>query len=123
MRNSLAFISLLLFAFFAKGFTESIPIKNAPLAELELLIGSTENLVKKQKAVKELLEHYLSLHDAYLKEMENKELLLKCAKIASEALERIKQERLSPLFEPSFLSEMTLFAKLASKPSIPKIDL
>lgn len=100
---------------------EAIPIKKAPFAELDQLIQSTEHLVEKQKALKNLLENYLALHNACLKEMENKQLLVRCAKVASDALETIKAERLSPLFEPTFLSEMALFAKLASKPSIPKI--
>jgi hypothetical protein len=95
-------------------------LQKTALDELQVLINSTEALVQKQKALLQLLQEYLNLHDAYLKDTENRELLLKTAKIASQALETIKKERLSYLFEPSFLSEMTLFAKLAGRPSIPK---
>lgn len=90
--------------------------------ELDALIASTEGLVAKQKSLKETLEKYQSLHDEYIEDMDNKALLLKCAKQAHIALELIKNERLSMLFDSSFISEMTLFAKLAAKPALPKLD-
>lgn len=100
---------------------DSIPLKESPLRDLDALIESTERVCSKQKSLKEQLEAYLLLHDAYVKDIDNRELLIRTAVSAKKALEIIKEERLSTLFEASFLSEMTLFAKLAAKPSIPKI--
>lgn len=92
-----------------------------PLSELSLLISSTEDLVTKQKALRTHLSEYILLHDAYLLDMDNKELLLKTARVAKKVLTLIKNEKMTPLFDSSFLSELTLFAKMATNPSIPKI--
>lgn len=94
-------------------------LKESPLDELNLLILSTEELVVKQKKLQQTLEKYLALHDAYLADSNNRSLLIDTARSAAEALEMIKEEKLAPLFEPVFLSEMTLFGKLVTKPSIP----
>lgn len=95
-------------------------LKQDPLAELDLLIVSTEDLSLKQKTVRSALTEYIYLRDIYLKDMENREILLKTAIFARSALKTIKEEKLTPLFEPDFISEMTLFAKLAANPTLPK---
>lgn len=100
----------------------STPLQETPLNELDALIASTEELVQKQKTLRDDLQVYISLRDVYLKDPKNKELLLKTARIAQQSLERIKNEKLTSLFDQGFISEMTLFAKLAGKPSIPKIE-
>ena len=46
---------------------DPIPLKNDPLATLTALISSTEGVLAKQRLLKEELESYLKLHDAYLK--------------------------------------------------------
>jgi hypothetical protein len=101
---------------------DTVPLKDAPLAQLEALIESTEGVVDKQKSLKHQLEAYLLLHDAYLKDIDNRQLLVRAAAAAKKSLDIIKEEKLTSLFDSSFLSEMTLFAKLASKPSIPKVQ-
>lgn len=93
-----------------------------PLAELSLLISSTEELVAKQKTLRTKLNEYILLHDAYLLDMDNRELLLKTARVAKTVLNSIKNEKMTPLFDSSFISELTLFAKMATNPSIPKIQ-
>lgn len=114
----LRLISLLVLIVFA---LEASPptLKETPFEELEVLISSTEKLVEKQKSLLKQLQEYLTLHDAYLQDTENRELLLRTAKKAQQALDQIKAERLSYLFSTNFISEMTLFAKLAGRPSIP----
>jgi hypothetical protein len=57
-----------------------------------------------------------------LKDIANRQLLVRAAAAAKKSLDIIKEEKLTSLFDSSFLSEMTLFAKLASKPSIPKVQ-
>lgn len=91
-----------------------------PIVELSLLISSTEDLVAKQKTLRTLLSEYTLLHDAYLLDMDNKALLLKTARVAKKVQTIIKDEKMTPLFESSFLSELTLFAKMAANPTIPK---
>lgn len=95
--------------------------KEMPSDALTPLISSTERLLQRQKDLKTLLEKYQSLHARYMNDMEDRALALETGKSAQEALERIKEDKLTYLFDPSFLSEMTLFAKLAAKPSIPKL--
>lgn len=97
-----------------------LPIKSDPLKDLETLTVSLERLVEKQKALRKVLEEYLLLREAYLVDTSNRDLALKTAEKAKIALAEIKEESLTYLFDPSFLSEMTLFAKLADKPRIPK---
>ena len=92
-----------------------------PLSELSLLIASTEDLLEQQKNLKTKLKEYILLHDTYLLDMDNRELLLKTARAAKTVLTIIKDEKLTPIFDSSFLSELTLFAKMAKNPSIPKI--
>lgn len=100
-----------------QGF-ESVPYKEQPLTQLNDLISSTEKLVQHQKELRDQLTQYIVLHDAYLKDIDNRAQLLKTAKVAQQALDTIKSERMTHLFDPSFLSEMTLFAKLAKRPTI-----
>lgn len=95
--------------------------KEMPSDALSPLIASTERLLQRQKELKILLEKYQGLHARYLNDMEDRALALETGKTAQETLERIKEDKLTYLFDPSFLSEMTLFAKLAAKPSIPKL--
>lgn len=96
--------------------------KEAPFADLDSLIHSTEELVGKQKALRAKLDEYQKLHDAYLLDRDNKELLIKTANSAKKILNIIKIEKMAPLFDTSFISEMTLFAKVAKNPQIPPLE-
>jgi hypothetical protein len=111
------YLSLMSFCSFAI----SVEPSSSPLQELNDLIISTEQLVHNQKTLLRLLQDYLALRADYLEETNNRELLLKTAKVANQALDIIKKDRFSSLFEPSFISEMTLFAKLAARPAIPPL--
>lgn len=100
----------------------SLPLMALPqdsLSDLDLLIESTKELLQNQEELRLKLNTYIELKSAYLKDMENRELLKKTARLAKSSLDIIKENKLTPLFEPDFISEMTLFAKLATTPSIP----
>ncbi len=110
---------------FYLSFLLALPVfsfQNDPLAELSLLISSTEDLVVRQKTLRCKMDEYLLLHDAYLLDMDNRELLIKTARVAKIVLETIRNEKMTSLFDSSFISELTLFAKMATNPSIPKIQ-
>lgn len=100
---------------------QSIPYEASPYGELDLLIASTKKLVEKQEALKATLVEYMSLQGEALKDPNNRPLIQKAAKVAEKALETIKEERLTYLFEPAFISELTLFAKLAKRPTIQPV--
>lgn len=97
------------------------PLNDGPAAQLDPLIQSTTRLLEKQKQLKTLLENYQSLHDRYLNNMEDRTLAMQTGKAAQESLDIIKEEKMTHLFDPAYLSEMALFAKLATRPSIPKL--
>lgn len=100
---------------------QALPYRESPAAPIDPLIAATTKLLEKQKQLKALLEKYGELHSRYLKNIDDRALAMQIGKTAQEALEIIKEEKLNYLFEPSEISEMTLFAKLAAKPSIPKL--
>lgn len=112
---------LQIFAFLLLSTSVLQGIERNPLIELDTLILSTEDLVIKQKTLRKNVNEYILLNEAYLQHMDNKELLLKTANLAKQILDVIKNEKLSQLFEPTFISELTLFAKLSKGPSIPPI--
>ena len=95
--------------------------KESPADAMTPVIASTERLLQRQKELKALLEKYQTLNSQYLNHMDDRALALETGKTAQEALERIKEDKLLYLFDPSLISEMTLFAKLAAKPAIPKL--
>lgn len=90
------------------------------LAMLDSLIEVTESNVKKQKALREEVILYQKELEVYLKNSSNKDIVLKMARRASRLLEQIKCLHLIEAFEPDFISELTLFAQIAQKRSIPK---
>lgn len=100
---------------------QGLPYRESPAAPIDPLIAATTKLLEKQKQLKSLLEKYGELHTRYLKNIDDRALAMQIGKTAQEALEIIKEEKLNYLFDPSAISEMTLFAKLAAKPSIPKL--
>lgn len=116
------YFSKILFCLFLLPVFSIFGFQQNPMTELSLLISSTEELVIKQKALQVKLREYILLHDAYLLDLDNRDLLLKTARVAKIVQETIKNEKMTPLFESSFLSELTLFAKMATNPSIPKIQ-
>lgn len=100
---------------------QALPYRESPAAPIDPLIAATTRLLEKQKQLKALLEKYGELHARYLKNIDDRAMAMQIGKTAQEALEIIKEEKLTYLFEPTEISEMTLFAKLAAKPSIPKL--
>jgi hypothetical protein len=114
-------IKTLFFLFFCVPLAAASLDPSPPWEELDQLILSTEKQLHKEKKLKEHLEGYWKWHEVYLQNIDDRELAYKCGEYAYKALEIIGHERLAPYFDPAFISELTLFAKLKSKPSIPKI--
>ncbi len=90
------------------------------LAQLDHLIGVTKQNLNGQIVLREQLKTYLDLQTQYLKNPDDKELLLKAAKAASKALETIQDAHLAQTFSQSFMNELTLFAQISQKRGIPK---
>lgn len=90
------------------------------LNQLDALIQVTQQNVKTQMALKEDIKTYLDLQSQYLKDPNNKELLLKTARSATIALDHIKAANLTHTFSKDFMAELTLFAQIGQKKGIPK---
>ncbi len=113
--------SIIFLYIFPVALSAALPYKESGADLLTPLIQSTERLLQRQKDLKLLLEKYDKLHQNYMKDIDNRALALETGQVAQEALDKIKEDKLNYLFDPAYISEMTLFAKLASKPSIPKL--
>jgi len=96
------------------------PAEPGELAGLENLIAATQNSLNEQLALHELIQNYLREQARFLETPNNKDQLLKTARLARRTLETIKEQHLMQVFDAKFISELTLFAKIAKKPSIPK---
>jgi len=90
------------------------------LASLEALIQVTEHNIELQKTLRTQLAEFIKLKEIFIKTPDDKELLFRVAKLAKQAVDLIKEDHLTSTFEPQFLSELNLFANLASKRGIPR---
>jgi hypothetical protein len=93
--------------------------QSSELVTMDKLIGSTQKLLENQQALRSSIKQFQELQTVYLTDTENKELLLKVAKIALRVSDEIKEIHLEYAFSQEFLSEVSLFAKLAAKRSVP----
>ena len=87
------------------------------LADIDFLIAGTEKSLMRQKELREKIARFQELKGLTMEQEEDYELLFRLSKSAHALLESIKDEHLIQVFEPSFISELTLLSKPASKRS------
>lgn len=90
------------------------------LEGLENLISLTEQNLKELVSLKNSIFEYQKQQNLFLDHPNNKELLLQTGKAAKTVLETIKEHHLTHVFDAKFISELSLFAKMVKKPTIPK---
>lgn len=90
------------------------------LAMLEEIIASTQETLKTEIRLRELIQQYQTLQEKVLKDEDNYELLYQLAKKGSETLELIKANHMLHTFDPAFISELNIVSKPAMKRGIPK---
>lgn len=90
------------------------------LSLLNNLIEVTEQNLINQKKLRELTLAYQVELGAYLKNSNDKDLVLQVAKTANKLLTEIKKNHLIESFQVNFISELTLFSQLSQKRGIPK---
>lgn len=90
------------------------------LKMLDALIEVTQQNLEAQKQIKQLVAEYQKAQKKYLKNTEDKEQLIRTIKIAYKAHEAIRNNYLTQAFTPEFMSELSMFAQIASKRGIPK---
>lgn len=90
------------------------------LTMLDNLIEVTQQNLERQEALRELVKEYQKVHDQYMKNIDDKELLYGLIKKAYRLLENIKESHLEHAFAPEFISELTVFSQVAAKRGVPK---
>lgn len=101
----------------------SVAESTPPQSELQMLddlIQITDQNLKNQKELREKVLQYQKQLNIYLKNSSDKDQVLKVARIAHSVLAEIKRLYLIESFQPSFISELTLFSQIAQKRGIPK---
>ena len=88
---------------------------------LDELILSSQKSLKNLIAIKELIQKYQGIQKKYLDNPNDNTALYQMIKAAHTILEAIKESKLTPLFDPAFLSELTIISKPATKLGIPKL--
>lgn len=89
------------------------------LVTIDRLIEVTQRSVDKQKALRELIKEYQAAQALSIKDPDDTEKLYSLAKMAYRVSQCIKDNHLDHAFDPEFLSELNLFAKVAAKQGIP----
>lgn len=90
------------------------------IALVDDLIGSAQSTLSNLTYLKEMLSKYQTLQDNYMKDSSDTEALYQMIRLAHEILGNIKTSQMTTLFEPSFLSELSIISKPATKLGIPK---
>ena len=90
------------------------------LQMLDDLIEATQDNLAREKQLRQLVLVYQEELALYIKNSTNKDLVLHLAKTAYQLLNEIKDLHLIESFQPSFISELTLFSQIAQKRGIPK---
>lgn len=85
------------------------------LADLDFLIAGTEKSLERQRELREKIIRFQELKGQSMEHEEDYELLFKLSKSAHSLLESIKDEHLIQVFDPTFISELTLLSKPASR--------
>lgn len=93
---------------------------DSQVAMLDHLIEMTERSLEATKEIRELVFNYEQVQAVFLKNQENKEVTVKMIRMAHQLLTKIQQHHLTQQFDADFISELSLFSKIATKKGIPK---
>lgn len=94
--------------------------QESDLESLENLIFVTEQNLSELKTLKEEILNYQSVLKKLLTSPNSEEMQFQTGIAAKKILDKIKKNHLMHTFEPRFISEISLYAKLGKKPSLQK---
>lgn len=94
-------------------------IKLNHLAMLDQLIEVTKKNLENEKQLRQLVQEYLDMQNAYFKNPNDVDLTLRMVKKAYYVFEKIKETHLIQAFDQEFISELTFFSQIASKRGVP----
>ncbi len=104
----------------AVGLPENKNVIANEVMMLDQLIEASKQSLEIQIKLRDLILKYQELQTRYLEGQNDNEHLFIMAKSAKKILETIKENHLTPSFDPAFLGELTLISKPAAKRGIPK---
>ncbi|MBA3815152.1 MAG: hypothetical protein H0X29_01260 [Parachlamydiaceae bacterium] len=90
------------------------------LSRIDNLIEATQQSLEDQKQLREKIVEYQKIQESYLLHPKDNELLFRMIKSAYATLKSIQDNHLEHNFDPEFISELKVFAQVASKRGIPK---
>lgn len=88
--------------------------------EIDNLIAATEQKLRDFQELKQHLQKYQLLEQAYMNDPDNKELLMKLIREASRTMRLIQEYQLTDTFPPKFMKELALFANVGNKRGVPR---
>jgi hypothetical protein len=94
-------------------------MKQNQLALLDNLIAVTEKNVTLEKQLRQMVQEYLKVQEAYLQNPSNQEQTLKMVTMAQRLLDKVKEANLLQAFDTDFISELTFFSQIAAKRGLP----
>lgn len=101
------------------GSLQADNLKNE-LDTLDKLIKSTQKSLDEQKQLRALIQDYQTFQENYINNPDDNDLLFRTAKAGLLVLNKIQECHLQHNFNPTFISELNLFAQVANKKGIPK---
>lgn len=92
---------------------------SSQLKTVEDVIVVTEQNLDHVRALHEMIIRYGKEQESYLKDTTDKDKAFHMVRFAKRIQDYAEENHLTHLFTPEFKSELSLFSKIAKKPSIP----
>jgi hypothetical protein len=99
---------------------KTLPTTRDEVAYLDNLIAVTEQTLIAAKGIRKQVAEYLAMQEKFIENTEDRELCYKLVKQAQVILTAIENHHLSQAFDPEFLHELSLFAKIGKKKGVPQ---
>lgn len=96
------------------------PKQGVEIAYLDNLIVVTESTLETTKKLRAEVQDYLKMQERFVQNTTDKELCIKMVKAAQKILNEIEESHLTQAFDPEFLNELSVFAKIGSKRGVPQ---
>lgn len=93
---------------------------DSQIAVVDDLISMTQQTLKAEQEIRTLIAEYQQIQEVYLKNTDDKEQSARMVRMAHRVLTKIQENHLTAQFDPDFISELSLFSKIAAKKGIPK---
>lgn len=90
------------------------------LTTLDRLIAATEQTLSAEKQIRQMVVEYSATKVQHLQNRQSRERIVRMVKMAKSLLDAIQTNYLSDAFDTEFMQELSFFAQIASKKTLPK---